>query len=112
MSTETILSGVLLAGAVLTVLGSALGVLAMGDVYQKLHFVTPATLVAPVLVTAAVLIQTGISLGTSALLLTVVFLVVGGPVLTHATIRTARIRESGDWRLNQAPGGAEKEKTP
>jgi multicomponent Na+:H+ antiporter subunit G len=112
VSTGTILSDVLLGGAVLTVLGSALGVLVMGDVYQKLHFVTPATLVAPVLVVGAVLIQTGISLGTVALLLTAAFLVVGGPFLTHATIRAARIRESDDWRLDRGSDGADNEKAP
>lgn len=111
MSTGTIASDVLLGVAVLVVLGSALGVLVMGDVYQKLHFVTPATLVAPTLVTAAVLIQTGISLGTVVLVLTLAFLVVGGPFLTHATIRAARIRDSGDWRVNR-PSGAEKGKAP
>jgi hypothetical protein len=36
--------------------------------------------------------------------------VIGGPFLTHATIRAARIREKGDWRAgagldNHPPSG-------
>ena len=43
-----VFADVLLGLAVAVVLGSALGVLVMRDVYQKLHFLTPAALVAPV----------------------------------------------------------------
>ncbi len=50
---------VLLGLAVVTVAGAALGILLMRDAYQKLHFVTPAALVAPLLVTLAVLVQKG-----------------------------------------------------
>jgi hypothetical protein len=32
------------------------------------------------------------------------FLIVAGPFLTHATIRAARIRETGDWRLRRGDG--------
>ena len=48
---------VLLALAVLIVLTSSVGILVMPDVYQKLHYVTPISVVAPVLVGVAVLIQ-------------------------------------------------------
>src|ERR1700721_2217355 len=44
---------VLLGLAVLIVAGASLGVLLMRDAYQKLHFVTPAALAAPVLVALA-----------------------------------------------------------
>ncbi|MGH3825682.1 MAG: monovalent cation/H(+) antiporter subunit G, partial [Pseudonocardiaceae bacterium] len=68
------------------------------DVYQKLHFVTPASLLAPVFVALAVLVRAGYSENTVETWLTLAFLVIAGPVLTHATIRAARIRETGDWR--------------
>jgi multisubunit Na+/H+ antiporter MnhG subunit len=91
----------LLGLAAAIVLASSAGVLAMRGVYDKLHFVTPAALVAPVLVTLAVLVHAGFSAATAQTLLALVFMVIAGPFLTHATIRAARVREKGDWR----PGG-------
>ncbi|MGH3829953.1 MAG: cation:proton antiporter [Pseudonocardiaceae bacterium] len=91
----------LLAAAVLLVLASSLGVLVMRDVYQKLHFVTPVSLLAPVFVALAVLVRQGYSENTVETWLTLVFLVITGPFLTHATIRAARIRETGDWRTGK-----------
>jgi multisubunit Na+/H+ antiporter MnhG subunit len=89
---------VLLGLAVLTVASAALGVLLMSDAYQKLHFVTPAAVVAPVLVALAVLVQTGLDENTGETCLALVFLVIAGPYLSHATIRALRVRERGDWR--------------
>jgi len=89
---------VLLAMAVLTVAAAALGVLLMPDAYQKLHFVTPAAVLAPVLVALAVLVQSGLDENTGETCLAVVFLVIAGPYLSHATIRALRVRERGDWR--------------
>ncbi len=98
MTGRDIASDVLLGLAVLTVASAALGVLLMPDAYQKLHFVTPAVLVAPVLVALAVLVQTGLDENTGETWLAVAFLVVAGPYLSHATVRALRIREHGDWR--------------
>jgi multicomponent Na+:H+ antiporter subunit G len=96
-----IFSDVLLALAAAIVLASSVGVLVMRGVYDKLHFVTPAALVAPVLVTLAVLLRAGFSATTTETCLALLFMVIAGPFLTHATIRAARVREKGDWR----PGG-------
>ena len=90
--------------AVVTVLASAVGVLVMGDVYQKIHFVTPAALVAPVLVTLAVFVHAGFSATTTETLITLLFMVIAGPFLSHATMRAARIREKGDWRPGRTGG--------
>lgn len=46
----------------------------------------------------AVLVRQGYSENTVETWLALVFLIAAGPVLTHATIRAARIRETGDWR--------------
>ena len=43
-----VVADVLLGLAVLAVASASVGVLVMRDAYQKLHFVTPAALVAPV----------------------------------------------------------------
>jgi monovalent cation/proton antiporter MnhG/PhaG subunit len=97
-----IFSDTFLGLAAAIVIASSVGVLVMRDVYQKLHFVTPAALVAPVLVTLAVLIRARFSATTAETLLALLFMVFAGPYLTHATIRAARIREQGDWRPGRA----------
>jgi multicomponent Na+:H+ antiporter subunit G len=76
----------------------------MRDVYQKLHFVTPVSLISPALVAVAVVVQQGFSENTVETWLALLFLIVAGPFLTHATIRAARIRETGDWRLRRGDG--------
>jgi len=93
-----IISDVLLGLAVVIVLSASLGVLLMRDAYQRLHFVTPATLVAPILVALAVLVQMGLSENTWETCLALVFLIIAGPYLSHATMRALRVRERGDWR--------------
>jgi multisubunit Na+/H+ antiporter MnhG subunit len=89
---------VLLALAVAIVLASSVGLLVMRDVYQKAHYLTPAGLVAPVVVGVAVLVQSGLTLDTAETGLALLFVLICSPFLTHATIRAARIRETGDWR--------------
>jgi monovalent cation/proton antiporter MnhG/PhaG subunit len=84
--------------ATAVVLASSVGVLVMRDVYDKLHFVTPAALVAPILVTLAVLVRARFSATTAETFLVLLFMVIAGPYLSHATIRAARVREQGDWR--------------
>lgn len=94
----SIVVDVLLGLAVLVVLASSVGILVMRDVYQKVHFVTPAGLVAPVLVGIAVLIQSGWSSRSAQTWLALLLVVIASPILAHATLRAARIRATGDWR--------------
>ena len=100
-----IFSDAFLGLAASVVLASSVGVLVMRDVYGKLHFVTPAAVVAPVLVTLAVLVRAGFSATTAEAALALLFLVIASPFLSHATIRAARIRETGDWRTGGQGGG-------
>ena len=100
-----IFSDTFLGLAAAIVIASSVGVLVMRDVYQRLHFVTPAALVAPVLVTLAVLIRARFSATTAETLLALLFMVFAGPYLTHATIRAARVRERGDWPPGHADSG-------
>jgi multicomponent Na+:H+ antiporter subunit G len=101
VTARDVLSGVLLGLAVLTVAGASLGVLLMRDAYQKLHYVTPAALVAPALVAAAIGVRMGLRENTGETCLALLFLVIAGPFLSHATMRAIRVRQTGDWR----PGG-------
>jgi multisubunit Na+/H+ antiporter MnhG subunit len=82
--------------AVLIVVASAIGVLAMRDAYQKLHFVTPAALIAPALV--ALMVQHGVYEMTGEAFLALFFMIIAGPFVSHATMRAIRVREKGDWR--------------
>jgi multisubunit Na+/H+ antiporter MnhG subunit len=101
---KDVFADVLLGAAVLIVAGASVGVLLMRDAYQKLHFVTPAALVAPFLVALAVLVQMGWYQNTGETCLALFFLVIAGPYLSHATMRAIRVRETGDWRPGKQPG--------
>ncbi|MBO0838306.1 MAG: monovalent cation/H(+) antiporter subunit G [Actinobacteria bacterium] len=96
----------LLSLAVVVALASAVGIAVMPDVYQKLHYVTPLAVVAPVLVALAIVIQSGWTAVSAQTWLTVIFVVMAGPVVSHATIRAAKIRADGDWRVRAQPGSA------
>lgn len=108
--TSQIVADVLLALAVLIVAASALGVLFMRDAFARLHYVTPATVVAPVFVAVAIGVREGLDENTGETFLALFFMVVASPFLSHATIRAIRVRQRGDWRLE--PKAKEKEKTP
>lgn len=98
MIVKDVFSDVLLGLAVVIVIGASLGVLLTRDAYQKLHFVTPASLVAPVLVALAVLVQMGWYENTGETFLALFFMAIASPYLSHATMRAIRVREKGDWR--------------
>lgn len=110
MIVEEIFSGILLGLAAAVVLGASLGLLVMPDAYSKLHFVTPAALVAPVLVALAIMVRHGVYEDTGETFLAVLFMVMAGPFVSHATIRAIRVREKGDWRLRRAGQTPDEEK--
>jgi multisubunit Na+/H+ antiporter MnhG subunit len=93
-----VVTDVLLVLAVLTVAAAAIGVAVMPDAYAKLHYVTPAAVVAPVLVALAILVTEGLDENTGETVLALVIMVAVAPFLSHATIRAIRVRQEGDWR--------------
>lgn len=95
---RTIIADILLGAAAVVVVISSIGVLVMRNAYRKLHYVTPAAIVAPFLVGLAILAQSGWSINSLMTWLALLFIVIAAPVLSHATIRAARIRDTGDWR--------------
>ena len=102
--TRQVVTDVLLALAVLTVAAAALGVAIMPDAYARLHFVTPAAVVAPALVTLAIFVREGLDENTGETVVALVFMLAAAPFLSHATIRAMRVRERGDWRpVEQRP---------
>jgi len=84
---------VLLAIGVAVELACCIGVLVMGDAYDKLHYLGPATIVGPVCIAAAVVVQQSLDQAGVKSLLTAGLLIVAGPVLTHATARAMSIRQ-------------------
>jgi multisubunit Na+/H+ antiporter MnhG subunit len=116
---RAIATDVMLGLAVLIVAGSAAGVLVMKNAADRLHFLTPASVVAPALVAVAILIRQGLDENTGEAFVALLFLIIAGPYLSHATIRAIRVRAHGDWRLRGDPSDSgpaaeanEKEKTP
>jgi multicomponent Na+:H+ antiporter subunit G len=98
MSPRELAVGALLVVGVVVTLLSCLGVLVMRDAYDRLHYTTPAAVVAPVAIAAVVLEERLSAAGIKAVLIALV-LVLTNPVLGHATARAARIRELGQWTI-------------
>jgi multisubunit Na+/H+ antiporter MnhG subunit len=97
VSARQIIATVLLvAGGSLELL-SVIGVVAMRDVYDRLHYVGLAGFGA-LLVSGGIVVRESFSLIGDKALVTAGVLVLFGPVLVHATARSIRIRQQGDWR--------------
>jgi multisubunit Na+/H+ antiporter MnhG subunit len=87
--------GVLLAVGVASVLLSCAGLVAARESWDKLNYTGPATVIGPVAIAVAVLVEEPLSsAGVKAAFVAIVMLVTG-PALLHATARAARIREHG-----------------
>lgn len=96
-------------GAAVAIISST-GILVMRDVYQRVHYVTPVALVAPISIGIATLIQFGWSSRSAQTWMAIGFMAIAGPYLSHATMRAARIRATGDWRLvPRKPGESARE---
>ena len=93
MTARDMVSYALLAVAVLTVAASATGIATMPGAARKLHYVTPAAVVAPVAVIAAIIVVNGLDYATAQSLITLGLAIFAGPFLSHATIRALRARE-------------------
>jgi multisubunit Na+/H+ antiporter MnhG subunit len=91
-----IATALLIAGGAIEVL-AVVGLCALRDLYDRMHFVGLAGYGA-LLVGVAIVFRESFSLiGDKALLVGVV-LVLSGPILVHTTMRSMLTREHGDWR--------------
>lgn len=97
MSVGDVAVVVLVAIGVGSALLSAAGLLAARDPYDQLHFTGPATVISPVAVAAAVLVEEPLSSAGVKSVLVAIIMLGTGPVLIHATARAARVRERGRW---------------
>jgi multicomponent Na+:H+ antiporter subunit G len=87
--------------AVLLILGvgiellSCIGFFVVKDVFDRLHYLSPACTAGPIFITAAIVVREGFSVSGNKAILVALLIVVTGPVLTHATARAARVRGVG-----------------
>lgn len=108
---EQVVIGILLGLAFAVAAVSVVGLIAMRDVYQRIHYLTPISMIAPLLVAIAVTVKSGWSENTGQSWIALGFVILVSPFLSHATIRAARIRERGDWKVDDAVA-MPKEKRP
>jgi multicomponent Na+:H+ antiporter subunit G len=101
MSARAVLVAALLVVGVGVTLTCCVGVLVMRDAYDRLHFTAPATTIAPLAIAAAVVLEESFSAAGVKALLVALALLVTNPVLTHATARAARIRQFGEWTIQE-----------
>jgi multisubunit Na+/H+ antiporter MnhG subunit len=98
-----VVTDALLALATLTVLLSAVGIAVMPGALARLHYVTPAGVVAPVLVTLAVFVREGLDSNTGMTVIALVVMVAVSPYLSHATLRAIRARARADGDARERP---------
>jgi multisubunit Na+/H+ antiporter MnhG subunit len=97
MSWRGVVATVLLIGGGGIELIAVLGLCALRDLYDRLHYVGLVGYGA-LLIAVAIVVHSSFSLlGDKALLVGVMF-VTSGPVLAHITMRSMLTRERGDWR--------------
>ncbi|HEX8134128.1 MAG TPA: monovalent cation/H(+) antiporter subunit G [Actinomycetes bacterium] len=101
MSPRGVLVAALLVVGVGVTLACCVGVLVMRDAYDRLHYTAPAATIAPLAIAAAIVLQERLSAAGIKALLVALALLVTNPVLTHATARAARIRQLGEWTVQE-----------
>lgn len=97
MSLGDVAVAALLVLGVGSVLLGAAGLLATRDPYDQLHFTGPGTVIGPIAIAAAVLVEEPLSSAGIKSVLVALVMLTTGPVLIHATARAARVRERGRW---------------
>ncbi len=97
MSVGDVAVAVLLAVGVASALMGAIGLVVTKDPYDQLHFTGPATVIGPVAIAAAVLVEEPLSSAGIKAVLVAIIMLASGPILIHATARAARVRERGRW---------------
>ncbi len=73
----------------------AIGLLVMRDPFDRLHYLGPASILGPLALAVAVLIDAHDVASRIKVVLIVLTLLIVGPVLTHATARAIQARQAG-----------------
>lgn len=91
--------GFLISGVVVELV-CCIGLIAVRDAFDRLHYLGPASSVGPVAIAAAILIEESFSQAGVKSLLVALLLLLTSPVLTHATARAMRIHEEGRFQIH------------
>ncbi|MCA9736231.1 MAG: monovalent cation/H(+) antiporter subunit G [Gemmatimonadota bacterium] len=99
------LSWILIVGGVVFLIGGAIGVNRMPDVFTRQHAGGMTDTAGAGLMVLGMMLQTGFSLNTLRLLIVIIFVLFTSPIATHATCRAAlegglvpvRRKEDGTW---------------
>lgn len=88
---------ILLAIGMASFLVTAVGLLLIHDLYERIHYLSPGGIVGVLAIVAAIVVHESLSqAGVKAILIGVALFWMN-PVLSHATARAARVRELGHW---------------
>jgi multicomponent Na+:H+ antiporter subunit G len=96
MSARQTIEAVLVGLAVLVTFISGIGLWRSRNVYARLHFLGPVSVLAPAFLAIAVVLERGFSQQGNKAIVVAVLLLIWGPVLTHATGKAARRRGEPD----------------
>ncbi len=97
MMWQDLVATLLLALGVGLLLLCCLGVLVMDNLYDRLHYLGPASTLGAFVLAVAVVLREGASTAGLKALTVAAILVSVGPVLSHAIARAARVRQFGSW---------------
>lgn len=105
------ISVVLLVVGLVAMAGSCAGIAVMDDPLDRLHLVTPATMIGAVAVSAAVVVRDGLSASSLAAILVAVIVAGTSPFTSHAIARSIMVRRGAtsggfDAAHAQAAGAA------
>jgi monovalent cation/proton antiporter MnhG/PhaG subunit len=103
MSAEDAIVYGLLGAGVGVELIACLGVALMSGVYDRLHYLAPAT-VGAILIVTAIWVREGPSTIALEATLVAAFILFAAPALAHGTARAARLAEHDDWRPQPGEG--------
>jgi multicomponent Na+:H+ antiporter subunit G len=109
MSAARVIATALLIGGVALEVVAVIGLAAMRNPFDRLHYVGLAGFGA-LLVAGSILFREGFSLIGDKALAVGVLVVIFSPVLVHTTARSLRTREHGDWRPPAEDGGEERDR--
>jgi multicomponent Na+:H+ antiporter subunit G len=100
MSIRHALAVAFLIGGVVVELICCIGLIAVRNAFDRLHYLGPASSVGPLAIAAAVLIEESFTQAGVKSLLVALLLLLKSPVLTHATARAMRIHEEGRFQIH------------
>jgi monovalent cation/proton antiporter MnhG/PhaG subunit len=103
MSTRDYFMAVLISLGVAAELVCCLGVLAMRNALDRLHYAAAANTLGPMLIAVAVCVREGVATNQGLTALLIAFLMlVAGPAVTSATARVVRLHERGTLDTTQS----------